>query len=763
MALFFTPQKNGKSPNAKDKLAEAQLPLVGITAQPGESPIAQFRLDLDDERKFANRLLEISETTIKLSDSSGTVILSIPISDIRQATTETYVGSGALQLRLTDGRTLEAAQFTPTLAGPMSAASRLIETYIAHETPSDALLQAAEQRVCPKCGMSLPDDSRVCVACIDKRATLMRLAAYGISYRLQAVWMVLLSFVGTGLIIITPIFTTKVLTDQVLIPHHHPQWIAWIVIGSIVFAGLGLWITILRGRTAAWLTVHMVYALRKEVYAKLQELSLSYYDKRQAGSITARVTQDVNELRNFLTDGVQYFFVNSLTILFILGFMLRYNWQLTLLSLLPLPLTVYMTRKLWRILWKRLHRFFHLRSNLGGMINTVLSGMRVVKAFAQEESETARFTKKSTALFDAELVVERTTATVFPILGVVAMSGTFIINYLGGYDVYRNHSNEALHGMTLGTLQLFLVYLGMLMGPIQGMTRIADWMSRSTAAAERVFEVLDTDVEVADDPQAMRMPYIEGSVELKNVRFSYDKNRLVLEDVSLVVKPGEMIGLVGHSGAGKSTIINLLSRFYDVTEGSILIDGIDIRKISMSDLRHQVGVVLQEPYLFPGTVRDNISYAKQGATIEEVMRAARAANAHDFIVRLPDGYDTWVGERGARLSGGERQRISIARAILHDPRILILDEATASVDTETEKQIQEAITRLVKGRTTFAIAHRLSTLRDADRLVVIEKGKVVEQGTHEELLAMDEGHYRKLVDMQQAVNKLRDEALMIEG
>jgi ATP-binding cassette subfamily B protein len=317
--------------------------------------------------------------------------------------------------------------------------------------------------------------------------------------------------------------------------------------------------------------------------------------------------------------------------------------------------------------------------------------------------------------------------------------------------------------MTLGTLLLFLVYLGMLMGPIQGMTRIADWVSRSTAAAERVFEVMDTDVEVSDDPEAIRMPYIEGSVELRNIRFSYDKNRLVLEDVSLAVKPGEMIGLVGHSGAGKSTIINLLSRFYDVTEGSILIDGIDIRKISMSDLRHQVGVVLQEPYLFPGTVRDNIAYAKQGATLEEVVRAARAANAHDFIVRLPDGYDTWVGERGARVSGGERQRISIARAILHDPRILILDEATASVDTETEKQIQEAITRLVKGRTTFAIAHRLSTLRDADRLVVIEKGKIVEVGTHDELLALPEGHYRKLVDMQQAVNKLRDEASMIEG
>jgi ATP-binding cassette subfamily B protein len=732
------------------------------TEEPDHPIVSVFHVDLDEDRHYAVRRLEISESEVRVFDNSGTVILSIPIDDIKFSKIKTDVGSSALQLRLADGRELEAAIFTPTMGAAMSSASRLIETYVAREVPSETLLAAAERTVCPKCGLPYPEDSRVCVACIDKRATLTRLANYGMPYKRQAFWMVFLSVLGQGLTIIMPIFSTKVLTDQVLIPHRHPAWIAYIVLGSILLTVLSLWITIVRGRTAAWLCTHMTFAMRTEIYQKLQKLSVSYYDKRQAGSISARVTQDVNELRNFMTDGVQYFFVNSLTILGILAIMFRYNWQLTLLSLAPIPLTVYLTRKLWRMLWKRLHRFFHLRSNLGGLINTVLSGMRVVKAFAQEDSETARFEKKSRTLFESELVVERTTATVFPVLGVIAMSGTFLINYLGGYDVYRNFGNNPLHGMTLGTLQLFLVYLGMLMGPIQGMTRVADWVSRSSAAAERVFEVMDTEVEVADDAHALPMPYIEGRVEFRNVRFSYDKNRMVLEDVDLLVEPGEMIGLVGHSGAGKSTIINLLSRFYDVTEGSILVDGIDIRKISINDLRRQVGVVLQEPYLFPGTVRDNIAYAKQGATIWDIVRAARAANAHDFIVRLPDGYDTWVGERGARLSGGERQRISIARAILHDPRILILDEATASVDTETEKQIQEAITRLVKGRTTFAIAHRLSTLRDADRLVVIERGKIVEVGTHEELLDMPEGHYKKLVDMQQAVNKLRDEASVIE-
>ena len=330
----------------------------------------------------------------------------------------------------------------------------------------------------------------------------------------------------------------------------------------------------------------------------------------------------------------------------------------------------------------------------------------------------------------------------------------YIIWYAGGLQVFANHTNLPQYGMTVGVLGLFLSYIFMLMGPLQQMTRIADWLSRSTAGAERVFEVIDAEPDIQDTPDSVPLPRINGKVELRDVRFSYDKNSDVLEDVSLTVQPGEMIGLVGHSGAGKSTLINLLSRFYDVRDGSILIDDIDIRHIKTDDLRRQIGVVLQEPFLFPGTVADNIAYAKPGASPVDIMRAAKAANAHDFIMRFNDGYDTLVGERGARLSGGERQRLSIARAILHDPRILILDEATASVDTETEKQIQEAIQRLVKGRTTFAIAHRLSTLRNAHRLMVMERGKMVELGTHDELLSMPDGVFKKLVDMQQEVNKL---------
>ena len=723
-------------------------------------PRLTLRADLNKDGQFGERWLVVDQTHVRVLRASpngpAPVELDVPIADIKEAKAESLVGSGALRLTLRDGSVREAVRYTLSAAPAFQAAARVLEAYAKDEEPSDSLLADFDtKKACGKCGDPLPDDTNVCPKCVDRKAVLLRLLSYAVPYKVRVVIITLLMLAGTGVGLIQPIFQ-RYLLDDVLVPHKHENWIGLFVLGLVAFNILNIGITIWRSRLVIWMSNHMVHTIRVQAYNRLQALSLGYYDKRQTGSLMSRVTQDVNELQDFLAQGITFFLVNTLIIAGIMAVLLVSNWKLTLLVLIPIPLTIYATRKIWQMLRLRWQRLWHLRGNLSASINSAISGVRVVKAFAQEGREAQRFQAKSYALFDANVVVQQSWNTYFPLLSFVTTIGTYVIWFYGGRQVFANTSNLASHGMTLGTLNMFLAYVVMLMGPLQQMTQIADWLSRSTASAERVFEVVDAEPEVADAADAIAMPHMEGRVEMDGVWFSYDKNQQTLENVSIEVQPGEMIGLVGHSGAGKSTIINLLSRFYDVKDGRILIDGVDLRKIKMEDLRRQIGVVLQEPFLFPGTISDNIAYAKPGATPLEIMQAAKAANAHEFVMRFPDGYDTYVGERGARLSGGERQRLSIARAILHDPRILILDEATASVDTETEKQIQEAMARLIQGRTTFAIAHRLSTLRNASRLMVMEKGKLVELGTHDELLNKPEGVFRRLVDMQQEVNKLKD-------
>ncbi|MBF0244046.1 MAG: ABC transporter ATP-binding protein [Planctomycetes bacterium] len=621
----------------------------------------------------------------------------------------------------------------------------------AHEKPRLAKDQG-EHKFCLKCNFPLGQGSKVCPVCLNKGRVLLRIMSYVKPYKFQMVmvWILLLSTTFLNLI---PPYLTIPLLDKVLIPvspmplDERLAMLAFLVAGLAGAQALNLLVTILRGRILARLGTRVVHDMRTQVFTNLQMHSLGFFDRQKTGDIMSRVSQDTQNLEGVLIEGVQFIVVDLLTLVGIGTVLFSMNWQLTVYSLLPVPLVLVLTRFVWTRIIRLFMRAWLKRGRMNAVLNDSLSGIRVVKAFAREKGEIERFSKSSKSLRDAMAKAEQAHTSLFPTLGFLTSSGIFVVWYCGGRQVIGGE-------LTIGTMMAFIAYLNMFYAPLQFISRITDWLARSLAAAQRVFEILDEQPEIYDIKKPKPMARMKGEVSFRGITFGYDPYKPVLQDISLEVKPGEMIGLVGHSGAGKSTCINLLCRFYDPQKGNLLIDGIDIRDIAQHDLRSQLGVVLQETFLFDGTIAENIAYAKPDASQLEIMNAAKAANAHDFILGKNDGYDTLVGERGQSLSGGERQRIAIARAILHDPRVLILDEATSSVDTDTEKKIQEAIQRLIKGRTTFAIAHRLSTLKNADRLVVLKDGKIIESGTHEELLSA-KGEFHRLVSIQQETSAIQ--------
>ncbi len=725
--------------------------------------------DLLPDGRFGEEWLVLTADRLRLfpaPDASGASPeprLELPLAELVRPKIESLIGGGALMaevrgiatelLRFSNAHQRKFGRIGKYLADADALREAIAKDKQPRPDPPVLAEDTEERKRCPTCRLLLPEGTRVCPACLNKGKVILRLIGY-----LKPYWrdmLVVWSMMGLGLLLsLVPPYLTRPLMDRVLVPPagtaeplpERLRLLGWMVIGLLASQLAGQAVNLIRSRKLIAIGTHLSHDLRVRLYAHLQFLSLRFFEKRPVGAMITRVTQDTASLESVLVDGMQFFVVNLLTLIGIGVVLFVMNWKLALLVLLPVPIVILLSRLFWSHIVNLWHRFFHARSKLTTSVSDSLSGARVVKAFAREKEEIERFRGHSQVVLDADTAAELTWATFFPLLWFIGGAGALLVWYVGGRQVLGG-------AMTTGTLMTFLAYLGMFYGPLQFLSRIADYLARSLTSAERVFEILDSDADIADAGDAVSLPAIQGRVEFDGITFGYESHKPVLKNVSLDVKPGEMIGLVGHSGAGKSTTISLLCRFYDVNQGVIRVDGVDIRKIRQQDLRSQIGVVLQDTFLFNGSIADNIGYAKPDASREDILAAAKAANAHDFIVSKTDGYDTRVGERGQSLSGGERQRIAIARAILHNPRILILDEATASVDTDTEKQIQEAIARMIKGRTTFAIAHRLSTLRNANRLVVLKNGEVSETGTHQELLDK-KGEFHRLVDLQRETSSI---------
>lgn len=531
----------------------------------------------------------------------------------------------------------------------------------------------------------------------------------------------------------------KDMIDEVLADKNGTMlnWIAASIIAIFVVRGL-FWYG--QNYLMSYVGQSVIIDIRAAVFKKLQRLSVSFYDKNKTGTIMSYVTNDVNALQSAMVENTIEMITEGFILIGSVVAMIYLDWRLTLFTVCTFPVVLWFMEFFGKKIRKTGGRIQECTADITSVLQESVASARVIKSFVREDYEVDRFDVENRANFRANMKNAQLMATLTPVVELVAAIGVTMIIWYGG--------NNVINGtITAGSLVAFLTYAVNISNPIKRLTRVIGNIQKALAAAQRVFMIIDMPEEIAESRDAKQLPEVSGKVEFQNVSFAYDDKGNVITDLSFSVKPGEVIAIVGPSGAGKSTIANLLPRFYDVNKGDIKIDGHSVREVTLDSLREQVGIVPQETMLFNGSVYNNILYGRLDATKEEIEAAAKAANAHDFIMQLTDGYETKLGDRGVNLSGGQRQRIAIARAILKNPRILILDEATSALDTESERVVQEALDRLMVGRTSFVIAHRLSTVKNADKILVLEKGNLVESGTHDELLALD-GLYAHLYKIQ---------------
>ncbi len=716
----------------------------------GNQPVQLYALaDLDTNHRLGESWLALGRDHIALAQPTGEGEWSVRSMDRAQITgIEESPGLSANTLRLLGGdddAPLAAVRYTQRQRGAFENIRFVLDEALAGRT----VTSDDADRVYADAVARPVRDAQALVSGRES-AVILRLLGYLAHYRRQLVLGLSAAAVVT-LASLVPPYLAGYLLDSVVrragegtLAHDAAMRLAWIAVGAMGAVYIVRQAAAhVRLRLMSVLGEWVARDLRNELYEHIQHLSLSFFSRKKTGSLITRITADTDRLWEFVAFGVVDVSLSLVMLLGLGAVLLTLDWRLGLVMTLPVPMFCWLIYRHGEGLNARFIRAWRKWSRVTDILSDTIPGIRVVKAFNQESREIARFNERNEDTTEEANEIHRMWTTFWPML-MFAVHATTVLVWL--FAVPRLLGSGP--PLSPGVFVSFLLYTTMFVAPIEIIGQMARTVNRATSSAHRVFEVLDSEPEVRDVADAVQLDPVRGRVTFENVIFAYDGVRQVLRGVSFDVQPGELIGLVGPSGGGKSTVVNLIARFYDATGGTVRIDGVDVKTLDTGHYRQQLGMVLQEPYLFHGTVLDNIRYGLPDASLGATIAAAKAANAHDFICKLAQGYDTVVGERGHTLSGGERQRISIARAILHDPRILILDEATSSVDTETEREIQEALERLIAGRTVFAIAHRLSTLRRASRLFVVEEGRLAESGTHRELLAIPDGIYKGLYEMQ---------------
>ena len=727
----------------------------------GEKVLAWLEINLDETLHFASGVVVVSSERLLALAAVEQQWQSWTYRPGLALFRHDHAGVGTLELADAESR---LGHWRYTLGADVAAGrlidhfSRQLDFRLTGTLPPPSVVA-----LCPKCEGPLLAGQEDCPVCSKEihqppsTWTLLRLGRFATPYRGRLLAGFVLSLLSTAATLVPP-YLTMPLMDNVLIPYQNGQAIdpglVALYLSGLLGAALLAWVLgWARTYILALVSERIGADLRTATYEHLLKLSQEYFGGKRTGDLMARIGSETDRINIFISLHLLDFATDVLMIAMTTVILMSIDLRLALVTLVPLPIIAWLIHVVREKLRTGFERVDRVWAEVTNVLADTIPGIRVVKAFAQEAREAGRFRAANAHNLEVNDRVNKVWSLFSPTVTLLTELGLLIVWGFGIWQI-------AMDQITVGVLTAFLAYISRFYLRLDSMSRFVSVTQKAAAGAKRIFDILDHVSSVPEPANPVHLPKVSGRIELRNVGFRYG-TRSVTRDISIAIEPGEMVGLVGHSGSGKSTLVNLICRFYDVSEGAILIDGVDIRSLPVAEYRQHIGLVLQEPFLFFGTIAENIAYGRPAATRAEIIAAARAAHAHEFILRLQHGYDSLVGERGQALSGGERQRISIARALLIDPRILILDEATSSVDTTTEKEIQKALDNLVRGRTTIAIAHRLSTLRDADRLVVLDRGSVVEVGSHDQLMAC-EGHYYRLYQAQARNVDTEDELRRME-